>query len=494
MPRMVLASVFASVLSMTPVVFADDGADNVVFSRPALSISQEGTRITKGGSYINVGGNLNDDWFLPTNGSVDFQVKKNERLGLEVMLNATYFAAADQYADRANYVRNIIVTAPRLDASYIFGDMQHPSLKADFGIFNYKYDEYARNLGEYMFRTWAYPGIIQTGGTYGYVGNNSATVTGLKLSQSFGMFSHEFLASIETEITPVYDLNLTYMARFKYRNILKVGGGVQLARILTADRSSTRTSYLTAHYFQHNGTWYAAGTQGSSYYSSLQTAIKKKLAAPGVSHADSIRLSGELAQDSVAISVLADTSIVNNVKMKEITAKAIKPVFYFSFDPKPFIGSNLFGPNDLVIYGEAAILGTQSYPVYYKDVWQRIPVMLGFNIPTFKVLDVLSVEGEYYGSRWMPTYQSTAGLNYNSEPAPIMDDIAGPYYPTDWNKDNWKWSVYAERSIIQGVTISAQAASDHSRTWDFVTAGRTPWEMYTTPSQWYWALKLGVKI
>lgn len=60
------------------------------------------------------------------------------------------------------------------------------------------------------------------------------TVTGLKFNQSLSIFSHDFIVSLETEMTPVYDLNLTYMAKAKVSNILKIGGGVQLARLLNA--------------------------------------------------------------------------------------------------------------------------------------------------------------------------------------------------------------------------------------------------------------------
>ncbi len=512
------APFFALLALPCHLLFGEDAGDTLEFSRPTLSMSQEATQVRRGGEYIKVGGNLNDIWMLPSSGAIDFQAEKNRRLGLEVMLAATYFASPVQYAAPQNYVRNISVTLPRLDASYVFGDLSRPFLKADIGIFNYKYDEYARNLGEYMFRTWAYPGIVETGGNFGYVGTSSVTLTGLKLSQSLGMFSHELLATLETEMTPLYDLNLTYMARFNYHDVFKIGGGIQLARALSANAIPE----MRIHYFAENGAWYpydngAGGIVGYDYYSSLEQGIRDKLNSPSLSPADSARLdgvcqcssqgskSGPLSPadstklvDEFAKAALGDAVIDSvhngqlNPQMHTLTAQAIKPVLYFSFDPKSLIRSNLLGPKDLVLYGEAAVLGVKSYPVYYTDIWRRIPIMLGFNAPTFKLLDVLSIEVEYYGSRWLPTYISPAVPAYNAIPVPFFN--ASPYYPSDWDKDNWKWSVYAERSLTSGITLSGQVASDHARTWDWVTFGKTPWEMYTSPSQWYWALKLGVKI
>ncbi len=478
------AAILAACLA--PSVSAEDVKDSILFLRPTFKVSQEVTHIIKGGNHIKSDG-LDDAWIEPTSASADFQVKKNDRLGLEILLAFTYFSAPYHYDVPQNYVRNISVTAPKLDISYLFGDADHPFLRADAGVFNYKYNENARNLGEYMFRTWAYPGTIQTGGTFGYLGANSATLTGLKLSQNLGMFSHDFILSVETELTPVYDLNLTYMARLNYHNVLKVGGGVQLARAVNADKYAQ----MKIPYFEYKGVWYAGGPAGSAYYTNLSKGILEELAKPGVGAADSARLLSELAQDSLAISVLdsVSTSLINP-SMKKLTARAIKPALYFSFDPKPMFDASLLGPKDLILYGEAAILGTQNNPVFYKDISRRIPMMLGFNVPTFKLLDVLSMEVEYYRSQWLPTYPSSVELN--ASPAPYM--ATSSYYPTQWDKDNFKWSIYAERSILNGITLSGQIASDHSRSWDWNSYGKTSWEIYTTPSQYYWGVKLSAGI
>src|SRR5690606_34632480 len=49
-------------------------------------------------------------------------------------------------------------------------------------------------------------------------------------------------------------------------------------------------------------------------------------------------------------------------------ASAIKAVATFSFDPKPFLGDpTLFGANDLILYGEASVLGWKNYPVIYEN-------------------------------------------------------------------------------------------------------------------------------
>jgi hypothetical protein len=150
--------------------------------------------------------------------------------------------------------------------------------------------------------------------------------------------------------------------------------------------------------------------------------------------------------------------------------------------------ADLFGPRDLVPYGEAALLGAKNYPVFYDKMSRRIPMMIGFNIPTFRLLDVFSLEVEYYGSRAVPSFQPNQP---NATPTPVVPDS---YYPQDWDKDNLKWALSAERTLVRGVTVMGQLASDHSRSWDWNYYGRTPWEIYTTPSQYYWGVRLGISI
>lgn len=478
--------------------FAEDG-DSIIYSKPTLSISQEITRVVKAAGYdqgLTAGqGGDNKAWMEPTSGSLDFVIHKGDRMGLEVMLAATYFVAPYHYEQNQNFTRNFGISAPRLDASYIFGsDVSKPLLKLDFGAFTYKYNEYSRNLGEYMFRTWAYPGIIQTGGVTSYVGANGVTVTGLKVSQTLGMFSHDFIASLETEMNPYFDLNLTYMARVNLHNVLKVGGGIQLARVYSADDDPR----MTYKYFERNGTAYAfgddAGTLGHNYYGNLEKGSLDHIPRPGPTAQDTARFIAD--STAVVAATQATTDLLDSVasgavpvSFKEITAQSIKPLVYFSFDPKPMLGLDMFGAKDLVIYGEAALLGVKNYPIFYNSMMRRIPVMLGFNIPTFKLLDVFSVEVEYYRNRLLPTYPFP--INLNGTPAP---ETLSSYYPEEWDKDNFKWSFSAERTFLHGITLSGQVASDHSRSWNWDAFGKVPWEMYTTPTQWYWGVKLGMKI
>jgi hypothetical protein len=154
-----------------------------------------------------------------------------------------------------------------------------------------------------------------------------------------------------------------------------------------------------------------------------------------------------------------------------------------------------------VLYGEAALLGVKDYPVFYDNWKQRMPVMVGFNLPVFKQLDVLALEVEYYGSRYPDDFFQV--MNAEGAPRPTIpqgysgwDDgrpLQFGYHPDDWKADNWKWSVYTQRRIVDGVTLSAQVARDHARAWAFPT-GKTYKGIIQDKNDWYWMLKLTANI
>jgi hypothetical protein len=95
---------------------------------------------------------------------------------------------------------------------------------------------------------------------------------------------------------------------------------------------------------------------------------------------------------------------------------------------------------------------------------------------------------EYYGSRYPDNFFQVMN---DGAPRPTVPLAA--YSPDDWKDDNVKWSLYAQRKIVDGITLSAQAANDHARAWAFPT-GKTYWGIMQDKSHWYWMLKLTANI
>jgi hypothetical protein len=117
--------------------------------------------------------------------------------------------------------------------------------------------------------------------------------------------------------------------------------------------------------------------------------------------------------------------------------------------------------------------------------------MLGFNLPAFKLLDLLALQVEWYGNDFI-----------NSEEKSFVNNI--PVYQVPNNKaqhhfadlksgDNLKWSLYAKRTLFTGLSLFAQAASDHLRLQDF-NSRRSAQPVVNRPSEWYWLLRLEAAI
>ncbi|MDO5576745.1 MAG: hypothetical protein Q4F84_06665, partial [Fibrobacter sp.] len=156
------------------------------------------------------------------------------------------------------------------------------------------------------------------------------------------------------------------------------------------------------------------------------------------------------------------------------------------------LSSEIFGKNDLRIYAEAALLGAKDYPGWYHKIRERVPIMFGLNIPTFKLLDVLAVEAEYYPSPYANAFHFVWKGN---TPVPYFGINAGMnYYSEDWKKkdnDDWKWSVYASKKI-GCMRISGQIASDHTSKASYLPAGKKLYnEMVPRSQDWYYMLRCG---
>jgi hypothetical protein len=113
-----------------------------------------------------------------------------------------------------------------------FGDVENPWMKAQFGFFNYKYNPEAMNLGEYLFRSSAYPALVYTGG-WNFIASASARLTGLRLgfSHGNGLFTHDFLAYFETEFYPQNSISGAWLGTLKL-GALELGAGAAVQHMI----------------------------------------------------------------------------------------------------------------------------------------------------------------------------------------------------------------------------------------------------------------------
>ncbi len=317
--------------------------------------------------------------------------------------------------------------------AYSFGDSAAPGATVKAGYFPYGYAPENRILGEYMFKSGTYPGYVLND-------DEDARIVGLLFTSRLpSILEHNLILTVEMDQRPAGDISSTYIGKLGAGMVLEFNAGIM------------------AHRWLRTGQGQAAQLNGSRYAN-----------APVIEYGDTLDRTYQKA----------GTKLMGRMV----------------FSPNKLIGSKILGPEDLKLYAEAALLGVKNYGGFYDKISERIPVMAGFNVPVFKVLDVLSVEAEYYGSPWRN--------NSTSEGAPI------PYKGFDWQKgasgavtenviitdptrqsagdkgktDNIKWSVYALKTIRNRLGISARIASDH-----FNPGGI---ERLHAPDEFYWHVEV----
>jgi len=349
-------------------------------------------------------------------------------------------------------------------------------LMVHLGVFHYKYNQDARNLGEYMFRTGCYPGYIYSA----HFDMADAQLSGLRISNT--MFNNQwhndlFLTS-EMYLYPQKDFSLSYLTDFTTTNkVFCAGAGVQLYRCIPINNGLTQPkTYL----------YLSSSSMADNYYFNKSDP----------SHKDTLYYT------------YAGTKIMGR----------------FVFDPKPLFKSHMFGPEDLKLYGEAIILGAKNYPANsdiisgttdgqinefgYDTLMHKMPIMLGFNLPTFKQLNVLSLEVEYYGKNYVnrvPVVTRNGKMTWL--PVPYDDHFnggqpeggyiaqSGDYTKATYytQQTHWKWSLYAMKSLFNNFYITAQIARDHSLNQSNLQVYTDQEECLIKDNQWYWTCKFGYR-
>jgi hypothetical protein len=350
-----------------------------------------------------------------------------------------------------NAGRTFFIWSPYLvnaDFKYSWWDTETNKLTLTGGYFPYSYNPDVKNLGLYLLRGPVYPGILISGFETKHtrpVSNN----LGFRLQHVSGGFEQNLILNSETELYPLFDVSPAYIASMKFGDAFRIGAGVNFYHILPIESRITNPD--SAAYDGSDQSFDFNGDPNSRTWTYVDT----------------------VAHDTTFLS-FSGTKVMANA----------------AFDPKAFFDAPIFGKEDLKLYGEVALIGmdmSAPYKAIYGGYMQRMPVMVGFNIPTFKLLDHLSLETEWYGAKFkddLARYQSTTGA-YHS-PLPVVNKNK-----MNLSRDDWKWSLHGQKTIGQ-IRISMQAANDHSRSGGTLTSPASEWEsFFVQPDDWYWMAKVG---
>lgn len=341
--------------------------------------------------------------------------------------------------------RSPFVVSPYLvqaNFAYSWWDTDQAKLKLTGGYFPYTYNPDVKNLGLYLLRGPVYPGILISGFETKHIAP-VANMLGLRVQHVSGIFEQNLVLTSETELYPLFDFSPAYIANVKLGGALKIGAGVN---------------------FFH---WIP---------------IEKKLTSPDtLAYDGSDTPSGFVGDPNLRTWVYVDTIAKDTTYL---SFKGTKVMANASLDPKVFFGSGAMGANDLKLYAEVALIGldmSDSYKAIYGGYMNRMPVMVGFNLPMFNILDNLSIEAEWYGSKVkddLSRYQ--ASTSNQMSPLPVVNRAN-----LDLSRDDWKWSLHGSKKLGQ-VRVAFQVANDHSRPGGKLNFPANEWQsFFISPKDWY---------
>ena len=417
-------------------------AENVKVERGPLEI----------GSYIDVGQIVNGGIADPANaispdGAVlqrtavylDQVTTINDRFAIDVGVGGLfYYVFPSSPTDPTSRSLRFGPGVVQAQGIYKVGDLSNPSWTLQMGYFPYKYNSDAKNLGEFLLRDGTYPGYEVTGvARWSFINSALYMASGLRVNKNFldAKLSADLNVFIERDIEPNHDLSPSIVLNYQASKVFDVGAGAEFAHLIS----------FTPHVLK-----------GTAYL-----------------------IDGDSLVDRPAPIDSGDRFTFQGVKLM-----ARASANFGALLNNPWIGSE-----GLKLYVEGAILGVKNYPIYYDDMLERMPVLVGLNLPTLGFFDVLSFEYEY--RKW-GFLNSTGNIVDNN--APYWDislsDINSGKNPNKAIKDqDNKWSVYARKTITKGVAIYTQVASDWIRGID-QNNNLTRLSITQKPSQWYYLFRL----
>ncbi len=328
-------------------------------------------------------------WIL---GLMNVHADINENWTADVETGAMlYFPARSRLSDAYQVNRMSLVVLSKAVTSYSIGTFDNPFFAIDIGYFPVRTNPYVKNLGEYLLRGPVYPGYLFGG----FEKVNDIKIAGVRTHARIDSLKLDLYAISETELKPFYDISLAAMSSYNMGGFAEVGAGVNYYHILPIEEELTK---YPGRVLQSSG-------DDPSNDENVHLIFEPRY--------DN---SGDTLRDSEG-DALYDTTYLDH--------QGIKISGRLMFDPKKFMPeTRFFKKEDLRIYSEAAILGVHGQKHYYDDISERIPVMVGFNMPShplisygsltlFNILDLISEQNDdmnIFGEKINPPSSVSAAI------------------------------------------------------------------------------------
>jgi len=423
----------------------------------SIEIGTEGTRLKiSGNAWLAEGqiekgfstaqaSDLDHSWIQQATGSIKLEMSFDRRTHVVVegegdLLFSNLITLWDKEFVEDQKAAKLNFWLKQAEGTYTFGNLENGTYPLQIGVgeFEYKYNPDVRNLGEYLFRASAYPVYFLNwadGAYYRMAGLRGTT-------QPVDWFKFDALLFSEIYQLPLQDFSVAGVATFKIGKLAEIGAGIDFNRLFSVDNSKTTMK-------------------------------------SGARLVDNIYSLDSIGADSAG-KAIADTSYY--------TFKSTKIAFRASIDLKTLLDFQFWGAEDLKLYAEYAILGLENFPAhnsptgndFYSKISERSPIMVGFNFPTCKILDVLAIELEEFKSPYIPSSYNTFKFGL---PTPVPASQYGK------SVHDVKWSVYAKKRL-GAMQFVGQVARDHFQPGNNNVSYTERGDVMTTGKDWWWMLKV----
>jgi hypothetical protein len=433
-----------------------------------------------------------------TAAGVTQEIVVEDRLWLRVSVGGMFFNVAPQIV--ANPKSLPIKFGPGIEESfalYKWGDPKASKLEAQVGLFKYKYNPDAFNMGEYLFRANTYPGILYKS-TWSWMNREVYDAKGLRLAytQLQGALRHELLLVMESNNFPAQSFSPGYVGTWSLGGILEMSAGVQFQHLVPV-----KPSWLTRK-DRGDAVWVEFPNipdtiplfEGNITYNAPSKTPRVVPVSDTLFPGSFATFKGDAQQ------IMVDTGGGNLAPIYDvyphtetpISFRGIKTMARLSLDMGRMLGIEGAGP--FRIFTEAALLGIEDQPFYYDNIAERMPVMVGMNVPTFGLLDLLAFQVEWYGNNALNSMDQyyAAGVpipERNGYSGTQLKKLAWEHDPSDYHADDWKWAIQAKKNLIPGLNANLAVASDHLRTVNILfLPSANP--VMNRPAHWYYLFRL----
>ena len=321
--------------------------------------------------------------FQDANLSDDFDV----HVGLGVMT----FSVIDRAGVPNAQFRRMVPVLAQAKGVYTLGGRLHEAtpLRLEVGLFPFKYNSYATNLGEYMFRTRVMPIQVRTGGL-DVIETAGGFLTGFHADGHLPAGFHwDAFYTINMDRVPLKAQSLTFMLDYKLKNIFETGFGVQFENMffdrpgLLSPKENNNMSYKTVHVGTGAEKNFNVRTLGTGEYS---TTCRAEDAATCSGEAPLAQNGSTIGRKDIISGNVVDT-VYRIVDSAYYSFSGTKVVGRAALNFQSMLQLEFLNPKDLPIYAEAILMGLDKVPVYGETTMERLPIMFGVNLPTFKLLD-----------------------------------------------------------------------------------------------------------